>query len=369
MPRADEIGLNGTVLGFAAGISLLTGLLFGLVPAVRPRGGPGLGSGGRGITARNFTGRLLVTTEVALALVLMGGAGLLIESYRRVSMVDLGFQKEHALTMRLKLSKRDYADGQRVRAFREELLRRVYALPGVQYAGTVSSLPMGMIMQGTGFVVEGRPETELENPFASYANTSTDYLRAIGIPLAGGRYFEESDGPGAQPVTIISESLARAWWPQVVALGKRIRFDGTWFTIVGIAKDVRQDSPERAARGQIYALNHQLPLNTQGSAMGRFNVLVIRTAADAGAMAGAVRRAVAEIDRHQPVAGARRWRALWRGVLSRGGSTPFCWGYSRGWRCRLPRWGCSGWDRIRLREGLRRSGFAWRWARRRPQFW
>ena len=302
MPRADEIGLNGTVFFFAAGISLVTGLLFGLVPALRQGGGSALGLGARGVSARNLTGRLLVMAEVALALVLIGGAGLLIESYRRVSIVDLGFQKEHALTMRLNLSKHSYPNGQHVRAFREELLRRVYALPGVQYGGTVSSLPMGMIMQGTGFVVEGRPETERENPFASYANTSTDYLRAMGIPLVSGRYFAETDGPGDQPVTIISESLARAWWPQDGALGKRIRFDETWFMIVGIAKDVRQDSPERASRGQIYSLNHQLPLSSQGKAMGRFNVLVIRTETDVGAMAGAVRRAVAEIDGRQPVA-------------------------------------------------------------------
>jgi predicted permease len=188
-----------------------------------------------------------------------------------------------------------------VRAFREELLRRVYAFPGVQYAGTVSSLPMGTIMQGTDFVVEGRPETEREMPFASFANTSTDYLRAMGIPLVGGRYFGESDGEAAPRVTIVSESLAYAWWPGNGALGRRIRLDGTWFTIVGIARDVRQYSPEQAAKDQIYALNHQLPLSSQGAAMGRFNVLVVRTATDAGAMAEAVRRSVADIDKDQPV--------------------------------------------------------------------
>jgi len=302
MPRADEITLNGVVLGFAAAVSLLTGLLFGLVPAVRPGGGSGLAPGGRTVTARNLTARLLVVAEVALALVLLVGAGLLMESLRRASNVDLGFRKEHLLTIRLQLSKRSYPDGHRVGAFREELLRRVQGLPGVQYAGTVSSLPMGMIGQGTEFEIEGRSETAQEKPSASYANTSPDYLGAMGIPLVGGRYFGEGDGPGAQPVTIISESLARTWWPGTGALGRRIRFDGTWFAIVGIVKDVRQDSPERAAVGEIYALNHQLPMATQGAAMGRFNVLVIRTAADAGVMAGAVRRAVAEIDKDQPVA-------------------------------------------------------------------
>ncbi len=300
MPRADEIGLNWGVLIFGAGLTLLTGLLFGLAPALRVGSGFVLGSGGR-TTAHNRTARMLVTLEVALSMVLLADAGLLMESFRRASNVDLGFQKEHALTIRLELSKRRYGDGQRVRTFREELLGRVRALPGVQYAGTVSSLPMGIIMQGTDFVVEGRPETEREKPFASYANISTEYLQAMGIPLVGGRYFGEADGAGALPVTIVSESLARAWWPGVGALGRRIQFDGTWFTIVGIAKDVRQDSPDRAARGQIYALNNQLPLSSQGAAMGRFNVLVIRTAMDAGRMSGAVRHVVGEIDKNQPV--------------------------------------------------------------------
>ena len=308
MPRADEIGINGGVLGFAAGVSLLTGLLFGLVPAVRPGGSSGLGSAARTVTSRNRSARLLITIEVALALVLLAGAGLLMESLRQVLNVDLGFRGEHVLTARLELSKRSYPDGGRVRAFREELLRRVYALPGVQYAGTVSSLPMGIIMQGTEFVVEGRPDTEREKPFADYSNVSTDYLRTMGIPLAAGRYFGASDGPAAQPVAIVSESLARAWWPRNGALGRRIQFHETWFTIVGIAKDVRQltadgapDMSERAAAGQIYALNHQFPLSEQGAAMGRFNVLVVRTPADLGAMARAVRRTVAEIDKNQPV--------------------------------------------------------------------
>jgi putative ABC transport system permease protein len=220
------------------------------------------------------------------------------------------------------LSKRSYPDGARVRAFREELLRRVHALPGVQYAGTVSSLPMGTIMQGTELAVEGRPETELEKPFADFANASTDYLRALGIPLVAGRYFADTDSPAAQPVTIVSESLARAWWPGTGALGKRIRFDGTWFTVVGIAKDVRQltpggapDSSEQAAKGQIYALNHQLPLDRQGAAMGRFNVLVIRTPTDAGAMSAAVRRVVAEIDKNQPLAGVATMERVVDGML------------------------------------------------------
>jgi predicted permease len=322
MPRADEIGLNGVVLGFGAALSLLTGLVFGLVPALEPNGRISPGSGGRTTTAPNRTARLLVAIEVGLALVLLASAGLLVESLRRVLNVDLGFDKEHALTLRMDLSKRSYPDGTRVRAFRAELLRRVSALPGVQYAGTVSSLPMGLIMQGTEFAVEGRPETERVKPFANFSNISTDYLLAMGIPLVGGRYFEKSDGAAAEPVTIVSESLARAWWPRTDALGKRIQLDGTWFTIVGMAKDVRQlttrgvpDLSQRAAGGQIYALNDQLPLDKQGADMGRFNVLLVRTLADPGAMSETVRRVVAEIDKHQPVAGVATMETVVESML------------------------------------------------------
>ncbi|HWC99034.1 MAG TPA: ABC transporter permease [Candidatus Sulfopaludibacter sp.] len=301
MPRTDQIQLNSFVLAFTAGISLFTGLVFGLLPLWRLPCTRSLAQG-RAVTARNLTGKLLAVCQVALALVLLAGSGLLLESFRRVSAVDLGFRREHAITVRLALSKRAYPNAQRVAAFRAELLRRVQGLPGVQFAGTVSSLPMGMIGQGTSFEIEGRPETAREQPFASYANISTDYLQALGVTLVSGRYFNSSDGPEGQPVTIVSESLALEFWPNGGALGSRIRFDNTWFRIVGITKDVHQDSPERDAKGQIYALNSQLPIATQANAMGRFNVLVIRSQVDTAAMASAIRRVVAAIDRDQPVA-------------------------------------------------------------------
>ncbi|HUJ20408.1 MAG TPA: ABC transporter permease [Bryobacteraceae bacterium] len=319
MPRADEIEVSGTVLWFAAGISLLTGLLFGGIPALRTGSGAGRGLGGRSVAARNRVARVLVTVEVALALVLLAGAGLLIESFRRVANVDLGFRKEHALTMRLQLTKKRYPDGTRVAAFRAELLRRVQGLPGVQYAGTVSSLPMGIVMQGTEFEIEGRPETARNKPFVDYANVSRDYLRAMGIPLVRGRYFDAGDRPGSPPVALVSDSVARAHWPDGAALGSRIRFDNTWFTITGIVKDVQQYSPEHGARGgTIYALNEQLPAETQGNVMGRLMVLVTRTASEPGSVAAAMRRAVAEIDKDQPVADVSTLKQLvWRTLAAR----------------------------------------------------
>ena len=319
MPRADEIGVSGAVLWFATGVTLLTGLLFGAIPAFRSSSGIGRGLGGRTVASRNRAARVLVTVEVALALVLLASAVLLIESFRRVTNVDLGFNTGHALTARLQLTKSRYPDGKRVAAFRTELLRRVQALPGVQYAGTVDSLPMGIVMQGREFEIEGRPETARDKPFVDYANVSRDYLRAMGIPLVRGRYFDAGDRPGAPPVALISESIARAQWPDGAALGSRIRLDHTWFAIAGIVKDVRQYSPERGARGgTIYALNEQLPLETQGNDMGRLIVLVTRTVGEPTPIIAAVRRVVAEMDKDQPVAGVSTMAQLvWRTLAAR----------------------------------------------------
>ena len=319
MPRVGAIAVSGPVLWFAAGMSLLTGLLFGGIAAVRGGGDTSCGLGGRTIAARNRAARVLVTVEVALALVLLASASLLVESFRRVTNVNLGFDTEHALTMRLRLTKNRYPDGKRVAAFRTELLCRVQALPGVQYAGTVSSLPMGIFMQGTEFEIEGRPGTSRDKPFVDYANVSGDYLRAIGIPLVRGRYFDAEDRQGSPPVALISESMARNYWPAGTALGSRIRFDNTWFTVAGIVEDVRQYSPEHGARGgTIYALNEQLPPATQGDDMGRLLVLATRTFAKPAAMAAAVRRVVAGIDKDQPVADVSTLRQLvWRTLAAR----------------------------------------------------
>jgi putative ABC transport system permease protein len=233
--------------------------------------------------------------------------------------VDLGFRKEHVLTMRLQLTRSRYPDAPRVGAFRAELLRRAQGLLGVQYAGTVSALPMGILMQGTEFEIEGRPETSRDKPFVDYANVSADYLRAMAIPLVRGRYFDAGDRSGSTPVALISESMARAYWPSGAALGSRIRFVNGWFTIVGIVKDVQQYSPEHGARGgTIYALNEQLPVETQGNDVARLMILVMRTAVDPAPIAGAMRRAVAEMDKGQPVADVSTMEQLvWRSLAAR----------------------------------------------------
>lgn len=297
MPRVEEIAVNGSVLAFAVLLSGLSGLLFSLFPLLRARGD----LGARATAARadaNRTMRALVVGELAVAVVLAAGAGLLLTSFYRATAVDPGFDRTNVLTMRLTLNHRRYPEAFRIRGFRDELLRRVRALPGVEYAGFVSSLPMGILAQGTEFSMEGRPG---EAASAFYSNVTTDYLRAMGISLAAGRNFAETDGRGSAPVAIVSEGLAKRWWPQgtAAALGQRIRFDETWFTICGVARDVRQYAPDRNAEAQIYALHDQLPAASQENDMARFNVLVVR---GADVPASAIQKAVGEIDPGQPVA-------------------------------------------------------------------
>ncbi len=289
-PRINEVSVNWAVLAAAAAASLGTGLLFGLLPAWRAT---------TAITSRHSArqrpARILVTAEVALALVLLAAAGLLIESFRRASEVDMGFERHNVLTMRMQLSRNRYPTAHSILTFHDELLRRAGSVPGVIQAGTVNMLPLGIIMGGIDY------ETEQRQEWASFASVSPGYLRAIGIPLVYGRYFDRTDRRGTAPVTVVSASVARRYWRGVEAIGRRIRFDGQWFTIVGVVKDVRQNNLEAPPEAGIYALVSQLSEKRQNGISGRFIVLVLRTTTEAAATAAAMRAAVAAIDKDQPV--------------------------------------------------------------------
>ncbi|MBS1834162.1 MAG: ABC transporter permease [Acidobacteria bacterium] len=294
MPRVDEVAIRFPVLLFACAVTMVTGLLVSLIPLWHARGDLSVRTSAHA-HGRSRASRRLLAGEIALAVILTASAGLLLASFQKVSNVDLGFDPARSLTVRIPLAKARYPDASRIRAFREELLRQVYALPGVRYAGTISSLPMGIIAQGTDFTIEGRPDSATASAF--FSNVSSDYMRAMEIPLIAGRYFQQSDGPGSERVAIVSEALARRWWTDN-GLGQRIRFDNTWFTIVGVVRDVRQYTPEQPSEPQIYALNDQLPIESQGRDMGRFNILVAR---GSQVQAIAIRRIVERIDPHQPV--------------------------------------------------------------------
>lgn len=314
-PRADEISISLAVLAFASGISFISGILFGILPAVREaladaRGG----RSSYGRTPRQPLRKALVSVEIALGLVLLSAAGVLVESLWRAMHVDLGFSADRVLSLRLTLPQNRYETGRRVEVFREELLRQISAVPSVEYAGTNSAIPMGIISQSTDFAIEGKPNALGEDRSVSFANVSPDYLRAMRIPILRGRNFRATDQPGSPPVVIVSESVARKFFAGDEVLNKHIRLErlstAAWFTVVGVAGDVRESRPETAPDGTIYALSSQLPASEQGGATGRLIVLVVRTAGKPSAITGAVRARVAAIDKDQPIEDVLTMRQL-----------------------------------------------------------
>ena len=301
------IGLDGTALGFALAVSLLTGLVFGLAPALQAsrldvngmlkEGGRGEGLGRRG---HRLLGGFVVS-QVAVALVLLVGAGLLIRSFVRLRAVDPGFRPDHVLTMRLTLPSSRYAEDGQVAAFYDELLRRAAALPGVRSAAAISNLPMGGDNASASFAIEGMNVPEGQpSPHGDSHVVSQDYFAALGVPLVKGRFFEAGDGPLATPVAVIDQVLADRYWPAGDAIGHRMRlyFEGSddkpvWRTIVGVAGHVKKYGLDGRVKEQYYMPSTQMPR--------RGMTLVLRTATDPSSMVPAVRGAVRDLDSGLPV--------------------------------------------------------------------
>ncbi len=322
-PRIDQVGLRPAVFAFAAAASFVAALLSGMFPALRlARSGTTRLQSSGGATTRQRLRKALVTVEIGLAVVLLSATGLLVESLWHVTHVELGFRTERVLSIQVDLIKRRYGTAERVEAFRQELLRRVSAFPGVLSAATNSAPPMGVMSQNTDFEIEGIPGAQS----ASFSNVSSDYLRAMGISVMRGRSFDSTDRTDSPPVVIISESAARkiSGWE---SLGKRIRLSRLnspeWFTIVGVARDVRQNSPESPPAATIYALTNQLPVAEQASDPARLVVLLVKTSGDPSSLGRGIRETIADIDREQPVGNvltlrqlvddklaARRWNTL-----------------------------------------------------------
>jgi len=305
IPNVGEIRLDNRVLGFTLLVSLLTGVVFGLAPALqasRPdlnetlkEGGKGGGSGSRTGRARNA----LIVIEVAMALVLLVGAGLLIKSFRRLQEVDPGFDPRNLLTMRLFLPQSKYAEPQQRQAFFEQVLRRVETLPGVRAVGTSTMIPT-LGGGDTYFTIEGSPFPDPDrkvtalNPMVSH-----DYLRAMKIPLIKGRHFTEPETKEEKAKTvIINEAFARAYFAGGSPLGKRLIIDmGEPWTceIIGVARDTTQ-----------FALNvGAFPMMYLPSIRAGFAAVVIRASGDPLALTASVREAVREVDRDQPIANIR----------------------------------------------------------------
>lgn len=305
IPRLGEIGTDARVLGFTLLISIVTGALFGLAPAIqasRLNLNESLKEGARGLTHgihRSRIHTLLIVSEVALSLVLLLGAGLMIRSFMRLLTVEPGFNPKNVLTIKLSLPTSKYPDSDRQAAFFQQTLERLGALPGVQSVGAISALPLSGAEDVSGFMVEEAPPVApTDMPMADRRRVSADYFRAMGIPLVKGRYFTEADNRTATPVAIISESLARRFFPGEDPVGKRIKNGGPtstrpWLSIVGVVKDVKQLALEAEARPQMYMPYLQ---NTWTSMS-----MVMRSASDLAGLAAAARSAVWEVDKEQPV--------------------------------------------------------------------
>jgi putative ABC transport system permease protein len=302
--QVREISIDFKVLGFTLLVSVATGVIFGLAPAiqaVRFNQSETLKEGGRDAARGSSSKRLrslLVTVEVAISLVLLIGAGLLINSFLRLRSVDPGFRVDHLLTMKIVLSEPKYREAERRSAFYKELIQRVEALAGVRSAAVAYSQGSSITM-----VFEGRPEPPPgKEPIIVIRIISPEYFDTMGIPLLKGRPLTEQDTRTSPRVVVISEGMARRYWPNEDALGKRIAFGKVqkpedWIQVVGVVKDTRQRLT-MAAKPQMYFSHQQTDFFAPED-------LVVRTDVDPTTMATTVRNAVWEIDKDQPVSDIR----------------------------------------------------------------
>jgi putative ABC transport system permease protein len=315
LPRVNEIGIDGRAIGFTLAITLATGLLFGLAPAwqsarpdlnesLKEGGGKGSESGGR----HRLRG-LLVVGEIAIALVLLVGAGLMVKSLYRLQQVEPGFDPSHALTMRLALPEAKYPEPQRQRDFFDRLLNRIAALPGVKASGAINFLPLSETGNQRNFLIEGKPEPKLN---VGFRMVSPDYFRAMGVPLRAGRLIDDRDRENAPRVAVVNETFANVFLANEYPLGKRVKFGSAqgpfpWLTIAGVVGDVKHNGLDRQTRPEIYVPYLQ-PLLPEWDVPPMF--LVVRSESEPSSLIAAVRGVVQELDRDQPVYGVSTMEQL-----------------------------------------------------------
>jgi putative ABC transport system permease protein len=303
LPRANEIAIDVRALLFTAAVSLLTGLAFGVFPALqssRPHSGEALKGEGRTTTAKRQRARnLLVVSEVALSLILLVGAGLLIRSFLALQSVDPGFNSANILTMRLNLSGPKAKSGTQAIAFQSQLLERIKALPGVQSAATRSFVPITNDWALLSFAIAGRPLDSANRPIAYYNAISPEYFSTMRIPLVSGREFNPQDVRDKQNVAIVNSTLARRYFPNEDPLGKRITLDDqdlapdSWTTIVGVVGDTKPKSLDGDPAAELYMPFAQQPEPSLS--------LLVRSTVDPTGISAAIRNEVLALDKDQPV--------------------------------------------------------------------
>ncbi|HKQ79270.1 MAG TPA: ABC transporter permease [Blastocatellia bacterium] len=306
IPRLHEARGDAPVLVFTIVVSLLTGLLFGLAPALqasRPNLIEGLKEGERGSSGpRQRLRSALVAGEVALTLTLLVSAGLLIQSFRRVLQVDPGFKAQNLLTMQVTVNN---PDGQQVANFFEQLQQKVRNLPGVKSVAVSNGLPFGGANH-PGFIIEGRTEPDNKG-FGIRYTVSPDYFRAMGIELIKGRLFTAEDSRDSRRVIVIDEALARRHFPKEDPIGKRLKqsTDSPSLEIVGVVRHVEPYSLEgQSPVAQFYTNFNQTPLQTLPNSVRRINLLT-RTDTEPSSLASAVRAQIAALNKDQAVFNVR----------------------------------------------------------------
>ncbi|MCM3901008.1 MAG: ABC transporter permease [Pyrinomonadaceae bacterium] len=305
-PRLADINVDWRVLGFTAAASVLTGILFGLAPALqisKTRVHESLKESGRGASGgqrHNRLRSLLIVAEVALSVVLLVGAGLLFRSFMELQSVNTGFTPQQVLTLRLTPSGTNYTRDADYISFYRQVIERISAMPGVHAAGAINTLPLSK-GPTAGFRIEGRPPLTPDKwPGANYRSVSPDYFRAMNIPVVAGRGFNDRDKEGAPLGMMINQALARRDFPNENAVGKRINLGPNdskgqpiWFEIVGVAANVRSLELSEEPAPEFYLSLLQDPFSGMS--------VVIRTAVEPAGLISEIRRAVTEVDKSAPV--------------------------------------------------------------------
>ncbi len=315
IPRADQIGVDSTALGFTLLLSILTGAIFGLAPALqasRANLNGTLKEGGRSgsVAGRHRLRSALVVVEVALSLMLLVGAGLLIKNFWQLLNVDPGFNPQNLLSVEVSLTNDRYAEAPQRSAFYQQVLAGVTTLPGVQSAAIVNHQPFSGRRGINVFKIEGRPEPKGmdDTPLADFRIVSPGYFQMMSIPILQGRAFSASDTPDAPRIVIVNRGFADRFWPGENPLGRRLENDGEWLTVVGVAGDIRQSGLDEDAATHVYVPYLQSP--------SRRTAVLLRTSVDPSSLAAAVQKQVNAIDPDQPIYNVRTMEEMIAGSMS-----------------------------------------------------
>jgi putative ABC transport system permease protein len=301
IPRLGEIDVDIRVLGFTLLVSILTGIIFGLAPALQasnPDLNETLKEASRGSTGGRGRKRirgLLVISEIVVTTVLLIIAGLMIKSFWSLQNVNPGFSPDNTLTMMVNLAPGKYRENYQISGFYEQLLKRIETLPGVRSVGAVTNLPLTSTVVRFRFTIDGRPPaTTGERLVATTGAVNSTYFQAIGIPLLKGRPFSEQDRDKSPPVLIINDTMARRYWPGEDPIGRRLTLPslgGISREVVGVVGDIKHSGLDTESGAQIYLPYLQQPWN--------FMSLVVRTQSNPARMAGVIRHEITALDANQ----------------------------------------------------------------------